>query len=554
MDRKNRGVTTFLRYGLLGLISGTVLGALVGEVFVAVSPARFQADIVLFHIPTYGTSDSARDFIASTLAQPDFLPDFVSNRRIDTKTEALLRRNLTVIAKDASRPVAEIQLIGNDSAAITSTLDVLAAYMVESVHSSQNIALDSQLRELNPIIDAAKRRHDDLIMARSAYGRLPPSALGNIRVATSLTEQRLQIELAQRYRLKPPSAADVLELQRRLNDIIVQQAQLAPSMDEQADVNSDHVELESAVTHARAELRVLEQTKQRLLGEFSSSKPLQIVHQAKTIPLTTEQTLVVLLAAAGSLIGGLSGGLGWSMRQSRNGKINGPVLERRLRTAVVGVMAENLTDYGERELRPLALADPRSLAMAGVRSLNVALHVMSQERRRAGPVVFAEIGDGYHASHVVANLAVVAAQMGEQVLIVEASGSDSRLSSLFANDKGIARTIALDTSEVRDERDVDVHFGNGSIRFAIGDDPDETILPVPVAFIANFDRVFIHTGQADRAKQVVKAYGTGIGIVVCTAEAPLSVLRKALARQLHGVVLCAYPIDESDYLGASATG
>lgn len=74
MDRKNRGVTTFLRYGLLGLISGTVLGALVGEVFVAASPARFQADIVLFHIPTYGTSDSARDFSPALSRSRIFYP------------------------------------------------------------------------------------------------------------------------------------------------------------------------------------------------------------------------------------------------------------------------------------------------------------------------------------------------------------------------------------------------------------------------------------------------------------------------------------------------
>jgi len=551
--RKNHGVTAFLRYGLLGVLAGTILGTLVGALFVAISHARFEANIALYRVPTNGTSSSARDFIAATLARQDFLRDFVAKRRLEAKAQARLTRNLTVVAKDASRPLAEMRLVGSDPAAITMTLDALATYMVEVLHSTQNTALQSQLRELDPVIDAASRRYYELMTAQFEYGRLPSSALHKIRVATTLARQRLQIELAQRYRLKPRSAADEIELQRRLNDIIKQQERLTPSMDEHANVDSDHFELESAFALAGAELRVLKQTKRRLLSEFDRAKPLLIVRRAKAIPLTTEHAPVVVLAAACGLIGGLCGGFAWSKRQSRNGKLTGPIVERRLGVPVVGVMAESLTDYGEREQRPMAQADPQPLAVAGVRSLNVALHLLAQKRSRVGPVVFTEIGDGRHASHVIANLAVVMAQTGERVLIVEASDSDGQLSGMFANDKGIARTIALDVGELGDEQDAEVRPGNGSIRFAIGD-AGAVAPPVPLAVISHFDCVLIHNRHLDRARRVLKGYGTGVGLVVCTAEARVSVVRKALARTLHGVVLCAYAIDESDYLGESATG
>lgn len=552
MARKNHGITVFLRYGLLGALIGAILGTLVGGLLVKVAPARFEANVILFHIPTIGASDSARDFIAATLARKDFLPAFAAKRRIDAKTQAQLTRNLSVVAEDASSPVAELHLVGRDSTAITTTLDALASYMTEVLHSPQNRALQSQLRELDPVMDAANRRHHELITARSEYGRLPSSALDKVRAAITLAEQRLQIESAQRYGLKPRSATDELEAQRRLNDIIQQQEQLMPSMDEDANIDSEHFELEISYALAGAELRVLEQTRRRLLSEFDRAMPLRVVRRAKANPLETEHTLLGPLAAACSLIGGLCGGFAWSRRQSRNGNLTGPVVERRLHVPVVGVMAESLTDYGEREQRPMAQADPEPLAVAGVRSMNVALHLLAPEGGPVGPVVFAEVGDGRHASHVIANLAVVMAEIGERVLIVEGNGDNSQLFEMFANNRGAARTIALDVSELEDEKDADAPRGNGSICFATGD-AAATTLPVPPAFVSHFDRVLIHVGNANRSRHVVKAYGTGVGLVVCTAEARLSVLRKALATTLHGVVLCAYSLDESDYRMESGT-
>ena len=540
------------------MLAGGVLGALVGELFVSVSPARFEADVRLFYKPGPEMPNSARDFIVAALAREDFLIDFVRQRRLDTKTEALLTDNLTVFAKDASGPLAEMRLVGSDATAIGSTLDVLAAYMVEVLQSDEGTALQLQLQEFNGVIDAAARRYHELVMERVEYGRLPASALDKIRVATELAEQRLELELTQRYELQRQSAENDLKLRRRLSDIVAQQEQVKPSLGEDANVDPDHFEFESAFAIAQAELRVLERTKQRLLGNLDRSKTLWVLRDAKVIPVPTDHAPILMLAAACSLIGGLGGGFAWSTRQSSNRGLSGPMVERRLRTAVVGVMAESLTDYGERELHPMAQADPQSLAMAGVRSLSVALHVLSQEHGRAGPVIFADVGEARHASHVVANLAVVTAQAGARVLIVEAGVGDSLLSIMFASDKGIARWIALDVGKLADEKDLDRHLTDSRIGFTMGDetshDAEATALPFPGEIISRFDRVFIHVASVTKARQMVKGNEAAIGLVVCTADTSLSVLRTALGKTLHGVVLGGYPIKESDYLGSTARG
>ncbi len=548
----HHGVAALLRFGLLGMLAGATLGAFAGALFVAAAPARFEANVSLFYKPGSEMSNSARDFIVAALAREDFLSDFVHEHRMDTKMEAFLTRNLTVVANDASGPFAEIRLVGSDAAAIVTTLDALATYMVELPWSAEENALQLQSQELDELIDAATGRYDKLVKEPLHYGRLPASTLRKIRIAANLAEQRFELELTERYRLQRQSTPDDLNRQQRLNAIVAQQEQLKLSVSENANTDSDHFEFESALALARAELRVLKRTRHRLVGELNRSKTLWALRRAKAIPVPTGFAPILILAASCSLIGGLGGGFAWSRRQSANGELSGPMIETRLRTPVVGVMAKSLTDYGERELHPMAQADPQPLAMAGVRSLSVALHVLSQEHDRAGPVIFADLGDAHHASHIVANLAVVAAEAGARVLIVEAGG-ESLLSIMFANDKVVARQLALDVSERAREQG-----GDSGVRFTIGDETahnaDAAALPVSNEIISHFDRVFIHVGDVAKARHVVKSYGAAIGIVVCTADTRLSVLRKALGKTLHGVVLCGFPIKESDYLGSTAGG
>jgi hypothetical protein len=59
--------------------------------------------------------------------------------------------------------------------------------------------------------------------------------------------------------------------------------------------------------------------------------------------------------------------------------------------------------------------------------LNVAIRLRARGQGLKGPVIFAEIGNAHHAKHVIANLAVIAAQAGERVLIVDDGDGDDLL-------------------------------------------------------------------------------------------------------------------------------
>lgn len=217
---------------------------------------------------------------------------------------------------------------------------------------------------------------------------------------------------------------------------------------------------------------------------------------------------------------------------------------------MLGVIGEFLTDYGERELRPLAATDPRHLVLAGIHSLRIALHVLAQEEVHAGPVVVTEMGDPHHAAHVVANLAVAAEQAGERVLIVEASSMPGVLSAIFASDEQAIRPMALEVDELSEKRDSDERLDKGRIRFlfragSTNEFNGET-LPVTAKFIHDFDRAFIHVDDVAGAKYLLNEYGTGIGLLVCSSDVGKPALTKEV-EDLHGVVLCDYRIDASVY-------
>ena len=555
------------------MLVGAALSAITGILFLMLAPARFEATVVLYHTPGSGIPESGRDFVILTLAQTGFSPGVVTGEINDAKTEALLASKLSVVATDASKPFAELRLVGTDSTALAATLNAVATQMIDRLRANQEKTLQRQLSELDAALANATQRQRELKAARPDYGSLSPWTHDAVVAATKLARQRLELELLARYRPWVDSAFDHLTQRRDLNAVVQQQAQLKLKISENVHIDSGQFELESALALAGAELPVLQQTKQRMNEEFEFFKPLQVLRPAEVVPLARAYTPVVMLIVAGGLIGALAGGLVWSRRQSlsarlgglkwstrqpADGTLNARAVEKCLKMPVLGVMAQYLTDYGERERCPLAQSDSQHLAIVGVRSLRVALHLLAQGPKQAGPLVVAEVGDRQHASHIIANLAVVAAQAGERVLIVEASAGQGVLSTMFASGENTTRPIVLNGDELIGETDLDEHPRKGSIHFLISDDlandSGATPLPVPSEVMQNFDRLFIHAGDGARARDLLNRYGTGVGLLVCSSDMQLSALRKARVKFLHGVVLCGHPLDESAYQDGPAAG
>ena len=89
------------------------------------------------------------------------------------------------------------------------------------------------------------------------------------------------------------------------------------------------------------------------------------------------------------------------------------------------------------------LTDPRSPAAEAYRSLYINLSFSSQERPVRSLLVVSP-GPDEDKSETLANLAIVAAQMGQQVVVVDCDLRQPRLHELFnlRNDAGVATVIA----------------------------------------------------------------------------------------------------------------
>lgn len=332
MARNYRGIISFLLLTLVGILAGAILGTLTRGLLLKLTPPRFEAVSVLFHTPGSGMSDSGRDFLAATLAQPDFLPSVATRHGWDATMAAGIASKVSVGATDASGPIAEIRLAGTDPTALANTLHAIAEQMVELHRDKQEARLQWQLSELDEVLETAIRRERELKAEREDDASLPPSVHNTIVAATDLARQRRELELAARYRLRPESAFDTAKRQRRLNDVLAKQQRLKLSSGDNTNVESAEFATEQAVALATAELLALQQTQERLKREFKSFRPLQIVQRAKLTPLTVAYIPTQILAGVGSLIGALVGALVWTKRRSSTGGMSDSGEQGSLRT------------------------------------------------------------------------------------------------------------------------------------------------------------------------------------------------------------------------------
>ncbi|MFT5414203.1 MAG: hypothetical protein ACI915_000513 [Gammaproteobacteria bacterium] len=547
MARTNHSLVLLLRNAMFGAIAGAGLILLAGALLIVFAPQRHDAAVILFHLPGSGMSDSARDFVAAALAQPDFLTSVVTKHGWDNAKAKHLADNLSVEATNAAGSVAELHLRGSDPATLTSTLETVVEEMVALQSGKHKEIFQPLLNELSTELKTAEERRQKFRAPRRDFGSLPPSARSTIVVATDLAGKRLELELDKRYQLRPGSASQDMKRQRRLNALIAIQKERQQKPVNNLDFESAHFKRESELAYSDVEIKALKQTKRRLDSELEHRKPLIVGRKVAVTPLATDYKPLVLLAVVGGLIGGLIGGLVWSYHQSSTGYLTASVIENYLNIPVAGVTAQVLTDYGEGERQLLVASDSRGLAIAGIRSVRVALQLLAQ----ANPVVFSEIGDRQHASHIIANLAVVAAQAGERVLIVDVDNGQSVLADLFASNNKTHRAIAADVDETSKETELVNATSPSRIRF-IGRDntgkaADVKTQPVAPEVMADFERIFIYAGAPDTAKRVLNGYPSSVGIVVCASNVRLSVLRKARVKNMHAVLLGGHPIDVQAY-------
>ena len=538
MGRQNRLTNSIVPFFIVGAIVGALAGLLVNVMSTKAPTTQYEARVLLFRVPGDGTFHAARDYLSYAISRPGFFETFAQQHGIDANDQALIARNLGVTARDPSSQNAELRLIGKDEAMLTSTLDALAIHLTESLRTIDEADKDLVLSRLEKEIDLANEKNRTLFDARRKGASLSGELKKEIRIAGKLAAKRKELELSQRYFLKPLTKSTEEATRYELNKVIKAQAQHERRINNLSHTDSDVFKYAKSVALNEANLKALTQAKQRLVIEFNKDTPLRIASRAKATPfLVIEPQPVGRIIGICAFIGLLVGGVVWSILRTRESKLTGLEIERRMGVPTAAVISQRSTDLGIEQGQPLARTEPQSEDLAGIRSLLVAACFLNDDGERNLPWVFTELGKGNHVGHVIANLALIMASRRARVLVIEASPKSTELSALFERgaDQGWVKLVtAEDLSAGRLANGV---VNRGRISYC-----HEQGRAVTFEDMANFDCVLVHAKNASDAKNRLADFEQGVGLVLCTAATRISMLRKALGRSLgkkmHGVVLC----------------
>lgn len=519
----------FARLALLGTLAGVAVGVLAGLVLDSFLPPRFEASVVLFHTPGSGGSDSGRDFVAATLAQPELLPGVAQEPGLNTGAATALAGEIEVTAADASRPLAEIRLRGTDADVLARSLDAVAEHMVALHRRRQQANLETQLEKLDAAL-ASAAAHLSNAGAGPADAAIPEGAAHDAIVAAArLARQRRELELGRRFSLGHGSTLDERRRELSLHGLErqLERAERALESEVRDPLARAAFGRARARALAAAEVDALQHIRDGLVRESDALSPLRIVRAAEVSPLSAEASPALLLAACGAMAGLFAGGFVWSANQSSPTRLSAQQIEKSLRVPVLAAIPGDLDDG--RDHGPRAVTNPRHLAVAAVRSLRIALAVRLGAVEPPAPVVFGALGDPRPAALVVANLAVVAAHAGERVLVVDGLRNESGLAAMLSGG------------------DDAMPYGAGAIRLAITEAAGGT---AAIADGEVFDHVFVLVRDAPGIREYVSKNGSGSGVLVCAMDESVATLRKAQAHKLFGIVLSAYPLDEAAYSAA----
>ncbi|MGR8949845.1 MAG: hypothetical protein ACU84Q_17515 [Gammaproteobacteria bacterium] len=535
MVRKNRLMVSIARYFVVGTILGAIVGLLLNMLLVSAPSGRLEARVLLFRIPSDDTYQAARDYLSLAISRPGFLDDFAKQQGLDSGEQALLARNLSVVARDASSPNAQLRLVGDNEAALSETLNALAIYVTEALRTIDETAMQSLLNGIEKEIEKASEKNLALLNARDKFNPLPDDLNDSIRLSTALVTKRKELEISLRYTLKPLSKSDEGTIREQLDKIIEQQ-QGGKRPIRVAARDIENFDFARELAHSSAILRVLRQAKQNLVIAYNGDTPLRIAGRAAVTPLTLEATPTGQFIAICAFLGALIGGFIWSMLRSRSWQLTGLNIERRLGVPTLAVIAQKLTDCGTQLGGPLAHFNSDSNDLACIKSLSIALSLLQSEQGQNAPLIFSEVGGGDHIAHVTANLAIVMAAGGDRVLVISATGNEEQSKDLFRHGEEQGWCATLTAQDLTNNHSAQTKFEPGKICYYRV--KDETI---PLADLAQFNKVLILARHPADAKKQLTHHACGVGVVLCTTGTRVSILRRALGRKMHGVVLCGHP-------------
>ncbi|MFK8015732.1 MAG: hypothetical protein AB8G17_09865 [Gammaproteobacteria bacterium] len=545
MGTHRRSLTRLGGWMLLGALAGAAVVLLMLAAARSLAPQRYVGSVLLYASPVRGDSSHGRRRLQVALNDPDFLSSVVQTAEVSTASAAQLARSVTLRPSSSSAALTELTAVANEQDDLTAALNTVAVALVQRRRDIAARQVGSRIADISTEMDALQAR----LTAVDAYLKtvtLPPWASASATALGSLEAERFELALATRRGQQKTGA---FERQLAVLDARIEQLRLGigggePITAEIFDAAVSRAAIPGQIAH-------LLEARETLRGQRLAEADLRIVRPATVARVPPPVRRGLWAAVFGAAIGALAVLLQWAGRPVKKRHRDGPTLESHLHVRVIGSIASALVDYGDRKMRPLAQTHPQHLAVDGVRSLHLALRVLGAQRETDGPIVMANADESQNAGHVLANLAMLAANRGERVLLIETDSGDSVLSSLFTTGTSTTLSTIMDTDTL--SRKGKPRGEGGRIRFVVADDDDSPDPPVPGAFVHYFDRVYVRSHCIDRATALLKAYGGGLGVLVGGDDLPIRQWQSARDawresdQPLDGLIHCGHRIEERLY-------
>lgn len=385
---------------------------------------------------------------------------FVIRQLPDTAAIAHVRDGLGVSEQGRNSGILRLTYTAGDPETARQTLDAIAqAYLGQNADRSAAEAesslefVESQLPDARSAVQEAEAALNSFREKEQAIdlGSEGEALLTQIRSLESelLDIEGLEEELAERFTRSHPEYQRLLANKARLEERLAslrEEVRGLPST--QREVLNLTRELELA-QEVYAQLRTRAQELQVLRA--SNIGNVRVIDTARTAqnPIAPRKSLILALSVLIGLLAGTAVALTRSyLRNSIMGSEDLEQLGLPVFATLNHCEAASTSNKGKKRLPLVALEDPEHLFVEGLRSLRTGLHFGMLDADTHS-IVLTSPAPGVGKSFLSANLAVVAAQAGQKVCLVDADMRRGQQRKYFGLDRrhaGLAQVLARDSA------------------------------------------------------------------------------------------------------------
>ncbi|MCE6949525.1 polysaccharide biosynthesis tyrosine autokinase [Cereibacter sphaeroides] len=372
---------------------------------------------------------------------------FVLRQQDETQVIKALRGRLAVAERGRDSSILEVSLTGSDPAEAQRTLAAIAEAYLQQNRSRSAAEAQSSLdfieHQMPKAQDAVAAAEDRLNAYRRAQRAIDLGFEGQsllTEIGTVETELRQlateEEDLASRYTSNHPAYQKLLSARARLEERLAALRRETTELPEtQREVFNLTRDLEVA---QQVYLQLMNRAQELSVLKASTLGNVRLIDSARTEPqpIAPRRSRVLALAL---VLGGLAGAAGVLGRHWLRRGVRGAEELDRLGLPVFATVLfapKMVRRRGDRRPLPiLALTDPASASVEGLRSLRTSLHFgMLDARTRSIAITSAAPEAG--KSFTAVNLAVVAAEAGQRVCLVDADLRCGQLRRYFGMSKG----------------------------------------------------------------------------------------------------------------------